>query len=354
MLQPSVSIADIARAAGVSHSTVSRALRDSPLISPAMRRRIHALATEMGYTPNALAQSLQTRRSHTLGLVVTSIADPFFTDVVKGVEEIARPARFSVFLSASYNDPDQEIAVIETFHRRRVDGILVASLRISSNYEERLSRINVPTVLINNEAQAGGQWLHWVMVDDWRGAHLATAHLLRLGHRAIGYLGVDNRPRSNQQRLEGYRSTLAAAAIPPRDAWIALPPPADASHPIEETTDVAVGRALLPQLVAAGVSAVFCFNDMVAVGALLACQERGLAVPGDLSIVGFDDIDLARYMTPPLTTVQQPRVRLGNMATQLLLDLLAGRPVQNHVLPPKLIERASTMARVPTSPSRGS
>jgi LacI family transcriptional regulator/LacI family repressor for deo operon, udp, cdd, tsx, nupC, and nupG len=111
--------------------------------------------------------------------------------------------------------------------------------------------------------------------------------------------------------------------------------------------DVAVGRALLPQLVAVGVTAVFCFNDMVAVGALLACQEGGIAVPGDLSLVGFDDIDLARYMTPPLTTVQQPRVRLGNLATQLLLDLLAGRPVQNHVLPPKLIERASTTARVP-------
>lgn len=350
MLRSSVSIADIAKAAGVSHSTVSRALRDSPLISPDVRRRIHALATEMGYTPNALAQSLQTRRSHTLGLVVTSIADPFFTDVVKGVEEIARPARFSVFLSASYNDPDQEMAVIETFHRRRVDGILVASLRISSNYEERLSRIKVPTVLINNEAQAGGQWLHWVMVDDRRGAHLATDHLLRLGHRAIGYLGVDNRPRSNQQRLDGYRATLAAAGIPPQAGWVAMPPaPGDgegSGRQAEELRDVAVGRALLPVLLAAGVTAVFCFNDMVAVGALLACQERGIAVPGDLSLVGFDDIDLARYMTPPLTTVQQPRVRLGNMATQLLLDLLAGRPVQNHVLPPNLIERASTAAWV--------
>jgi LacI family transcriptional regulator/LacI family repressor for deo operon, udp, cdd, tsx, nupC, and nupG len=350
LLRSSVSIADIAKAAGVSHSTVSRALRDSPLISPDVRRRIHALATEMGYTPNALAQSLQTRRSHTLGLVVTSIADPFFTDVVRGVEEIARPARFSVFLSASYNDPDQEVAVIETFHRRRVDGILVASLRISSNYEERLSRIKVPTVLINNEAPSGGQVLHWVMVDDRRGAQLATDHLLRLGHRAIGYLGVDNRPRSNQQRLDGYRGTLAAAGSPPQEAWVARPPPGAGQGPgkqAEEVMDVAVGRALLPQLVAAGVTAVFCFNDLVAVGALLACQERGIAVPGDLSLVGFDDIDLARYMTPPLTTVQQPRVRLGNLATQLVLDLLAGRPVQNHVLPPKLIERASTTAWVP-------
>jgi LacI family transcriptional regulator/LacI family repressor for deo operon, udp, cdd, tsx, nupC, and nupG len=131
---------------------------------------------------------------------------------------------------------------------------------------------------------------------------------------------------------------------------VARPPPGAGQGPgkqAEEVMDVAVGRALLPQLVAAGVTAVFCFNDLVAVGALLACQERGIAVPGDLSLVGFDDIDLARYMTPPLTTVQQPRVRLGNLATQLVLDLLAGRPVQNHVLPPKLIERASTTAWVP-------
>jgi LacI family transcriptional regulator/LacI family repressor for deo operon, udp, cdd, tsx, nupC, and nupG len=341
MLRHPVSIADIARAAGVSHSTVSRALRDSPLISAEMRDRIQRLAQEMGYTPNALAQSLQTRHSHTIGLVVTSIADPFFTDVVKGVEEVARPSRFSVFLSASYNEPDQEAAVIETFHRRRVDGIIVASLPIRSNAEERLSRIKVPTVLINNEAEAGSQLLHWVMVDDQAGAQLAVEHLLRLGHRAIGYLGVANRPRSNQQRLDGYRAALAAAGIAAPDAWIARPHPMDGG-PGSQWTDVAVGQALLPQLRAAGVTAVFCFNDMVAVGALLACGTQGIAVPADLSIVGFDDIELARYVTPPLTTMHQPRVRLGNLAMQILLDLLAGCSVQNHILLPTLVERGST------------
>src|SRR5215469_4296324 len=132
-----VSIADIARAAGVCHATVSRALHESPLISEATRERIQLLASEMGYTPNAIAQSLQTRQTSTIGLVVTSIADPFFGDVVKGVEEVAREGGFSVFLSASHNDPDQEMAIIETFHRRRVDGVLVASSRVT-NYKERL------------------------------------------------------------------------------------------------------------------------------------------------------------------------------------------------------------------------
>ncbi len=133
MRRQEVSIEDIARAADVSHSTVSRALRNSSLISVEVRERIQKLAREMGYTPNAIAQSLQTQQSMTIGLVVTSIADPFWGDVMKGVEEVARAAGFGVFLSASHNDPDQEIAIIKTFHRRRVDGILVAASRITSN-----------------------------------------------------------------------------------------------------------------------------------------------------------------------------------------------------------------------------
>jgi LacI family transcriptional regulator/LacI family repressor for deo operon, udp, cdd, tsx, nupC, and nupG len=354
LAQRSVSIEDIARAAGVSHSTVSRALRNSPLISPDVRTRIQHLAGEMGYTPNALAQSLQTHRSHTLGLVVTSIADPFIADVVRGVEEIARPAGFSVFLSAAYNDPAQEVEVIETFHRRRVDGILVASGRISSNYEAHLSRVKVPTVLLNNEARGDGRRLHWVRVDDDLGAQLATDHLLHLGHRAIGYLGVANRPRSNDQRLAGYRAALAAARVAAPDAWVAMPDAAGDDTQDGPAADLAAGQRLLSQLLAAGVTAVFCFNDMVAVGALLACRSRGMVVPRDLSIVGYDDIEVARYVTPPLTTVAQPRLRLGTLATQVLLDLLAERPVQNHVLPPALAIRESTAppcsAAIPARP----
>src|SRR5579859_7347912 len=149
-----ISIADIARAAGVSHTTVSRALRESSLISASTRGRIQHLAREMGYTPNAIAQSLQTQQTSTIGLVVTSIADPFVSDVMKGVEEVARAAGFSVFLSASHNDPEQEMVIIETFHRRRVDGILLAASRITSDYTKRLSSIRVPTVLINSQAES--------------------------------------------------------------------------------------------------------------------------------------------------------------------------------------------------------
>ncbi len=338
MRQQEVSIADIARVAGVSHTTVSRALRDSSLISADTRSRIQRLAREMGYTPNAVAQSLQTRQTSTIGLVVTSIADPFVSDVVKGVEEVARAAGFSVFLSASHNHPDQEMTVIETFHRRRVDGILVASSRVSSIHKQRLDRIQVPTILINSQAESQHQLLHWVAVDDHKGGWLAVEHLLQLGHRSIGYLGTESRPRSNRQRFEGYQQALAAAGISRRDGWTVIASGTDTLY--EE--DVAVGQTLLPRLLDAGVTAVFCYNDMFAIGALLACRERGIAVPQELSIVGFDDIQMADYVTPRLTTIHQPKVRLGHLAMELLLDQLNARPVRNHVLSPTLKLRDST------------
>ena len=324
--------------AGVSHSTVSRALRDSSLISVGMRERIQELAREMGYTPNAIAQSLLTHQTSTIGLVVTSISDPFWGDVMKGVEEVARAAGFSVFLSASHNDPDEEMAIIETFHRRRVDGILIAASRISNNNKKRPNSFRVPTVLINSQAESEATLLNWVAVDDRKGAQLAVEHLLQLGHRSIGYLGTSNRPRSNRQRLLGYQSKLVAAYVPHHDEWIVISPGNDASH--EE--DVAAGQNSLPSLLDTGVTAIFCYNDMIAAGVLIACRERGIAVPEELSVIGFDNIKMASYLTPPLTTIHQPKIEMGRLATQVLLDLLHNRPVQNYVLPPALISRAST------------
>ncbi len=345
MRQHEVSIADIARAAGVSHTTVSRALRESPLISVETRRTIQQLAREMGYTPNLVAQSLQTRRTKTLGLVVTSIADPFLGDVVKGVEEVARAANFSVLLATSHNDPEQEMAIIETFHRRRVDGILIESSRITNNYKDRFEHLRIPTVLINSQAESEADLFHWVSVDDYLGARMAVEHLLSLGHRAIGYLGVNNRPRSNRQRLQGYQDALSAAKIAWQESWMVVLPDNHTSH----DEDVSVGQAALPLLYGAGITAVFCYNDMLAVGVLLACRRLGIAVPAQLSVVGFDDIHLAGYMVPALTTIHQPKVQLGQMATQVLLDLLQQRPGQNHILLPTLVQRASTAQLVVSS-----
>jgi DNA-binding LacI/PurR family transcriptional regulator len=333
-----VSIQDIAGAAGVSHSTVSRALNNSQLISPEVRQRIQHLAQEMGYTPNAVAQSLRGRRTNTVGLVVTSISDPFAGRVVRGIEDIAQAANVSVLLGVSHNDPERELEVIETFHRRRVDGVISAAAQMRGPYVQRLAQIKMPTVLINQQPESEADQFHSVDADDLSGARQAVQHLLALGHRVIGYIGVTNRLQSNRHRLAGYRDTLGATGIAVNDQWVRLAPMRPGSH----SDDVLDGQTLLPELLAAGVTAVFCYNDMIAVGVLMACRELGLIVPEQLSVVGFDDVEIARYVTPPLTTVHQPKMRLGELAMQMLLDLLEGRPVQNQILPTDLVVREST------------
>lgn len=342
-----VSIQDIAQAAGVSHTTVSRALRHSPLISAEVREQIQKLAEEMGYIPNAVAQSLRGQRTGTIGLVVTTIADPFVGRVVRGVEEIAQRDHLSIFLSISNNDPDREIEVIKTFHRRRVDGIIVAASRLTEQHEKRLADVRVPTILINHQAEAGPEHLHSVSIDDASGACTAVEYLLAQGHRAVGYLGAGSRPRSNRVRLTSYRAAMAAAGITLQEGWLQVAPPEHRDH-AEDVTD---GQRLLPALIEAGVTAVFCYNDSLAVGALLACRAMGISVPEQLSIVGFDDIDLAQFVTPPLTTIHQPRLRLGQIAMEMVLDLLSNRPVEDHVLPTHLVLRRSA-GRAPARAAR--
>lgn len=335
-----ISIQDIALRAGVSHSTVSRALHNSPLISAEVRERIQTLAREMGYVPNAIARSLQNQRTNTIGLVTTSISDPFFGDVVKGVEEIAGAANLSVVLSISHNDPTQEMGIIETFQQRRVDGIIIASSRMATGDMKRLKDIRIPTVLINSQSDIFHDWLRRIEVDDQRGVQLAVEHLLALGHRAIGYLGSEGRPRSNRLRLRAYKESITQAGILPKDDWMIGPP----DHEVAQEDDVVLGKTLLPRMLATEVTAIICYNDMVAVGALLACREHGIHIPEALSIIGFDDIAMADYMMPPLTTVHQPKVELGRIATQMLLDLLHSRPVENQLLLPTLKVRSSTAA----------
>jgi DNA-binding LacI/PurR family transcriptional regulator len=331
-----VSIKDLAQAAGVSHTTVSRALRNSPLISKELRLQIHQLARDMDYVPNTIAQSLKNRRTATIGVVVTTISDPFVGRVVRGIEDVAQRERQSVILSASYNDPEREREIIQTFHQRRVDGILLESS--SLNGASAFSSDAIPTVLINPQAEIALENVHSVAVDDELGARLAVEFLVRLGHRSIGFIGAGNRPRSNRIRRQAYHAALHAAGIEPPESWERSAPADHRYH----SDDVADGQQYATELVNAGVSAIFCYNDMFAVGALLACRACGVHVPEDLSIIGFDDIELAQYVSPALTTVHQPKLLLGQCAMGMLMDLLAGSAVQNTTLEPELVLRAST------------
>ncbi|MCB0195863.1 MAG: LacI family DNA-binding transcriptional regulator [Anaerolineae bacterium] len=331
-----VTIKDIAKAAGVSHTTVSRALRGHPAISTETTRHIQQLAEQMGYVPSAVAQSLNSRQTFTIGMVVTTIADPFVPLVAEGIEKVAQEAGYSVFLMTSYNDPEREMTVVETLQRRRVDAIIVTASRVGSLYGEQLERIQVPIVLINN--QENGEFLHSIAVDDVQGAKLATEHLLALGHRRIGYVGLLTRPKSNAHRLLGYQAALQKADIPQDPNLIFLPPPDD---------DFRCGELALSLHLKHQATAILCYNDITAIGLLNTCQQNQIAVPQALSIIGFDDIEAAQYVSPPLTTFRQPRLQMGELAMQMILDLLNKKSVEDQLLPGELIIRGSTVQIYP-------
>lgn len=334
-----VSIKDIARVAGVSHTTISRALRNSPLISLEVRERIQQLAHDMGYIPNTVAQSLKNNRTNTIGVLVTTISDPFVGRVVRGIEDVAQQHHQSVFLSASYNDPTREAQIIRTFHQRQVDGIIIDSSRkITPHDIERLQKRGIPTVLINQQADDSFDTIHSVSVDDYAGAYEAVTYLIELGHTRIGYVGAGNRPRSNRIRWQAYRDALSAAGIEAPKLWSEIASPEHRYH----TDDVLDGQEMTERLIKTDVTAIFCYNDMIAVGALMACRYRNITVPNRLSIIGFDGIELAQYLTPALTTIHQPKLRLGQAAMEMLMALLAGSPVNNEVFASKLEVREST------------
>ncbi len=330
-----VSIKDIARAAGVSHSTVSRALSNNPLVAQATRDRIQQIALELGYTPNAIARGLVTQQSHTIGVIVTTIADPFAGEILRGIEEIAGSNRYRVILGTSHADPVREVAMVKSLREWRVDGVIVASSRVGARYLPLLNEIGVPLVLINSQQE--GPFTHSVAVDNLESTTRAVQHLIQLRHRLIGYLGGPSDHAAQRERLTGYQRALANAGI--------------TFDPSLVTTGNgrAEGGEQVAQLVARSPTptAFFCYNDMTAIGALHALKRCGLRVPDDVSLVGFDDIELALYVDPPLTTIHQPKDEMGHLAMWMLLDLLNGRTVTNVTVTGKLIVRSSTRALAP-------
>ncbi len=327
-----VSIYDIAKKAGVSPSTVSRALDDHPRIGATTRKRIQDIAREMDYVPSTVARSLSVNKTWTIGMVLAAISDPFMGRVVEGVEQAAIEAGFNVFISTSQNDRQREIAVIKVLQKRRVDGIIVIASHLSDRSPQLFESSNVPIVVINE--QNPGEKMHFVAVDDMRGAKSAVEHLLALGHRRIAYVGMPNRPQSNRLRLKGYQDALATHGIA-LDGGLVF-----TSHAYED--HARAGEASLEALLAAGATAVFCYNDTTAIGLLAACHQRDLSVPDSLSIIGFDDIDMASYTLPPLTTMRQPRFELGQRAMDMMLALLNSQEPANQVIPAELVIRQTT------------
>lgn len=332
------SIKDIARAAGISHSTVSRALNDSPLVNAETKSRIRRLAQELGYSPDATARSLVMGRTCTVGVVVTTIADPFAAVVVDGIERTAYAHGYSLILAASNDEPEREIAAVEMLRSKRVDSVIVTSSRVGALHQARLGSAGVPVILLNSHSKQQTPNAYSVRVDDTYGGRLATEHLLSLGHRRIAHVTGPEGHSPSADRLDGYRNALADAGVEYAPAYV-----------ISGTGQLDGGHQALQLLLKLPErpTAVFCYNDMTAIGLLSAARKAGVVVPRDMAVVGFDDIPLAAYVAPALTTVAQPMFELGERAMQMALVLM-GREgvipcdVTDVILQGQLIVREST------------
>lgn len=300
-------IGDVARRARVSTATVSRVLTGVGRARPDTRERVLVAARELGYRPSLVARSLKLRTTSTLGLVITDIENPFFPELVRAVEDAALEWDLAVLLCTAANDPEREASYLDLLVDRRVDGVVIGSAGLGARQTAWLARSPLPVVLVN--CQAPGIALATVQSDNRAGGRLGVTHLVELGHRRIGHLTAPPRHADAADRLAGAREALAAGGARSGELAVAS---GDAT--------VAGGERAMGKLLdaAPGTTAVTTYNDLMAIGAIRACRLRGLRVPDEISVVGFDGIALSEYVEPPLTTVVQRTTEMGRWAVDVL------------------------------------
>lgn len=331
-----VTINRIAREAGVSLTTVSRALNDRPDISPDTRERILAIAQELGYTPSAIARSLATQRTHTIGLAVRTLLDAWAAQILLPIENLARMSGYEIFISTHHAEADRERSVLKVFHSRQVEGMIILSSVLGQELVALHESLGIPLVLVSPLVRSSHPYT--VQPCDAEGAQRAVEHLISLGHRRIAHIAAPEWAAPGHDRLQGYCAALEAHGIP----W---DPGLVFEGDAHETGGLEGVQALLD--LPNPPTALFCFNDLTAVGALHGARMMGVRVPEDLSVVGFDDVPLAEYLAPPLCTVRQEMESLGRQAMLMLLDLIAGRETQAPVsVGTDLVVRLSCAPRV--------
>ena len=326
-----VTIADVARAAGVSSQTVSRVINNKGELKPETRRSVTEVIERLGYRPSSIARSLATNRTFTLGLSVPDIDNPFWPGIARGIEDVAWEQGYHVFLCNTTEDPQREAAVLQLLEDKRVDGVIVAGSRLPDERLLPLIEKHSAAVLVNRTlpgSQAGV-----VRIDTCDGAIQAVNHLLAGGRRQIGFLAGPPASQNSRAHLNGYLAAYAAAGLAADHEWIIACPPTLAGG--YEAARVLLARCL-------ELEALYCYNDLVAIGALQACAELERRVPADIAIVGFDDILLASLVTPSLTTLGVSKYAIGASAARMLFECINGQAEQSElVVKPELVRRAS-------------
>jgi len=315
-----ITIKDIARKAGVSHATVSRALNNNPCIPEKTAVLIREIAAELGYLPSAAARGLKTRHSQALGVLVNRIDNPYFGEILQGIEETVKDAGYGIFVASSFMDRTQERNILQAFGEHRVDGVIIGSVPVNQESFKLLDSYGIPVVVINNQSIRNHKYT--ITHDDVYGARLVARHLIELGHRRIAYLGNVSAPRINRNRLRGLREEL-------KNTGVELDPEDVTGQPGGEIENGIAGmRDLLQRH--RKISAVFCFNDLLAIGALRVLSENGIRVPEEISVAGFDNIQYSAYTSPTLTTFDQPKRLIGAEAARMLMELISAPPSEDR------------------------
>jgi LacI family transcriptional regulator len=336
-------IKDVAALAGVSYTTVSHVINKSRPVSEKVRCEVEAAIQRLNYVPSAVARSLKQQATCTIGLLVSNSSNPFFAELAQGIEDICYRAGFTVILCNSDDQPQRQQTYLRVLLEKRIDGLIICSTGDDLGLAEHLRQAKVPVIIVDRVVK--GVTCDLIQIDHFKGAYLATKHLLDHKHKSIGCIAGPANTTTSIERLNGYRKALAEAGAPFRPEWVVR-------GDFTAEGGYKAARVLLKR---AEISAVFASNDLMGIGLLRFAAEHGIRVPHQLSVIGFDGIDLGRYIYPALTTVGQSIRRQGEIAAGALLERIRkggeGR-MRKILMTPELTVRESTKEAAPFILSR--
>lgn len=336
-----VTILDVARASAVAPMTVSRALSGKGYVSRDLRERVLAAAQRMNYRPNGVARSLRQQSTKAVGVLVPDITNPFSSELVQGIESVLLEHGYDCFITASLRNVERERSALASFIDHRVDGIVVATRETRAGNEALIDAVERGTPVVAVGREVHHRLVDHVTADHWRGAFDAVEHLIGLGHKHIGFLGASLSTGSWLRRFSGYLKALEKGGLRANPAWMIGPEGESPAYSTQQDGYEGMKRLLNAR---SRPTAVLCRNDFTAIGAISAALDLGRSVPGDIALAGFDNIPIAAYVQPPLTTVEQPTAQQGGIAARMLIDRLTGKYEGAHreeVLPCRLVVRKS-------------
>jgi LacI family transcriptional regulator len=331
-------IYDVAEAAGVSISTVSHVLNQTRFVSQETKERVRDAVERLNYRPSSLARAMVRQETRTIALIVPDNINPFFAELARGIEDYGFNAGYNVILCNSDRSASKEVAYLDMLISKRVDGIIYMTADTAKERLQPLRENKIPVVTFDRDYEETDA----ILLDNFQGSYNATRHLLDLGHRRIGCITGPDSPSRSGDRVRGYKAALAEAGVAVDDALIL---PGNWTYASGLEAAQALWRLPLPP------TAIFACNDTMAVGAMAWLQAAGLRIPEDVSIVGFDNITLAAYTCPPLTTVETPVVEMGQQLCQMLLDRIAGKLPAG---PQRLTVSSQLLVRQSTAPPTSS